>query len=315
MHEGRLMKSTIHYFLPVAFVLAGCTSNNPSNDAGPTNDSGPTMDTGLTCVPDQCPSKHCGPDDQCAQDCSTQGCPNGQTCCNSSYCTDTAKDPQNCGACGTACGPKQFCTSKSCSDALVNNVCANAAGSVVLDSIATDEDAGGVVGDAIKTACSQTTIGTIQQGATGSMDPQSGRPTLGPGNTYIAAGGGFGQKAVSYMNGARNAPVYTIDDSVNISFVRTSDNGTIIKTPLSALTAHHDYFLIYAAAEPTSGTLVFSVYGLYGPGTAAGAFYFKTNMATSLSGQSKQYYVFEWTDTNNDSVPNGADTFKQIEAN
>ena len=313
MHEGRIMKSTILYFLPVAFVL-GCASN-PSKDGGDPDAS--TSDVGpiTNCKPDECPSKHCGPDDQCAQDCSTQGCPNSQTCCNSSYCSDLAKDPQNCGACGTACGPKQFCTSKACSDALVNNVCNNGAGSVVLDSITVDEAAGGVIGDAIKSACSSTTIASIQQGATGSMDSQSGRPTLGPGNTYIAAGGGFGQKAVGYMNNARNAPVYTIDDSVNISFVRTSDNGTIIKTPLSALTVHHDYFLIYAAAEPTSGTLVFSVYGLYGPGTTAGAYYFKTTMAPSLSGQSKQYFVFEWTDTNNDSVAGSGDTFKQIEAN
>jgi hypothetical protein len=314
MHDGGIMKSTILYFLPVAFAL-GCTSSPGQNDGGGGNDGGSTPDVIMpSCVPDQCPSKHCGPDDQCAQDCSTQGCPNGQTCCNSSYCTDTTKDPQNCGACGTACGPKQFCTSTKCSDALVNNVCDNAAGSVVLDSLAIDEDAGGVVGNAIKSACAQTNVSSIQQGATGSIDPQSGRPTLGPGNTYIAAGGGFGQKAVNYMNGARNAPVYSIDDSVNISFVRTSDNGTIVKTPLSALTAHHDYFLIYAAAEPTSGTLVFSVYGLYGPGTTAGAWYFKNQMATSLSGQSKQYYVFEWTDANNDSQPQ-ANEFKQIEAN
>jgi len=106
-----------------------------------------------------------------------------------------------------------------------------------------------------------------------------------------------------------------MDRSITSSNVRTSDNGTIIKTALSALTAHHDYFLIYAAAEPTSGTLVFSVYGLYGPGTSAGAYYFKNNMATNLSGQSKQYFVFEWTDTNNDGIANNGDTFKQIEAN
>ena len=246
------MKSTILYFLPVAFVLGGCGPNGAKNDGGP--DAGGSDAVTTNCKPDDCPSKHCGPDDQCAPDCSTAGCPNGETCCDNQYCSDLAKDPQNCGACGTACAPKQFCTSTSCSDALVSNVCGNAAGSVVLDSITTDEAAGGVVGDALKSACSQVNIASIQQGATGSMDTVSGRPTLGPGNTYIAAGGGFGQKAVSYMNNARNAPVYTIDDSVNISFVRTSDNGTIIKTPLASLTPHHDYFLIYAAANWTSQT-------------------------------------------------------------
>ena len=66
------MKSTILYFLPVAFAL-GCTSNNPGG-----GDDGGTFDAFLpdvgpitTCDPNACPSKHCGPDDKCAADCST----------------------------------------------------------------------------------------------------------------------------------------------------------------------------------------------------------------------------------------------------
>jgi hypothetical protein len=319
MHEGRIMKSTILTFLPVAFAL-GCTSTNPSNDGGNDVDAG-AIDSGLPdvgqpqCDPNACPSKHCGPDGQCAQDCSTAGCANGETCCNSKYCTNLAKDPQNCGACGTACGGKQFCTSSACKDTLVQNLCSNGSATIVQDSITTDQDAGATLQAGLAAACPQAQIGTILQGANGSMDAQNGRPTLGPGNTYVASGGGFGQKAVWYMNGAKNAPVYAIDDSVQIAFVRTSDNGTILKTPLSALTAHHDYFLIYVAPEPVSGTLVFAVYGLYGSGTLAGAYYFKTTMAPSIASQSKQYYVFEWTDTNNDGIPGSGDTFKQIEAN
>jgi hypothetical protein len=214
--------------------------------------------------------------------------------------------------CGNKCGGSQFCSGASCYDALLKNVCQNATGDVVMDSINVDQDAGGVVGGALKATCTAMNILDIPQGAAGSMDPMTGRPMLGPGSTYIAAGGSFGQKAIYYMNGARNAPVYTIDDGQNVSFVRTSTNQTIIKAPTAMLTAHHDYFLVYAAAEPVSGTLVFAAYGLYPAGTAAGAYWFSAQPPGSLS---KQYYVYEWIDTNNNGVPDKADTFNLLDSN
>ncbi len=303
-----------------AFSLLACGNNPAGNDGGTGNDAGDAStnppDVGQPqCDPNACASKHCV-NGQCASACTDNSqCAPNETCCNSAFCTNLAKDPQNCGACGTACGPKQYCSGTACFDALVNNLCQNASASVILDSIAVDEEAGTTLGAAMKAGCSNLQVSSIQQGAVGSMDPQSGRPLTGPGDTYVAAGGGYGQKAVAYMNGARNAPVYVIDDSVNISFVRASDNGTIIKTPLSSLTAHHDYFLIYAAAEPVSGTLVFAVYGLYGPGTTAGAWYFQTEISTKVSTYTKQYYVYEWLDTNNDGTPNTGDTFNLLESN
>ena len=297
-------------------VLGGCGNNNPGQqDGGSGIDAGDPPDVAPQCDANACASKHCV-NGQCAQGCTDNSqCASGETCCNSSFCTNLTKDPQNCGACGTACSDKQYCSGTACFDALVNNVCQNASASVVLDSLATDETAGNAIGAAMSSVCSNVKIATIEQGATGSMDPESGRPLLGPGNTYLAAGGGFGQKGVQYMNDARNAPVYTINDQQNIAFIRTSDNGTIIQTPLTALTAHHDYFVIYAAMEPVSGTLVFAVYGLYAPGTTAGAFWFKTQVATNVSQYSKQYYVYEWNDTNNDGVANAQDSFKLLESN
>jgi hypothetical protein len=310
----------MHKIALSSFVLAlgvcGCSSPGDASDASAPVDDAAVNDVGVPqCNPSTCSSGHCAPDGGCAQGCQGGGaCATGETCCNDTFCTNLSRDPANCGACGTACSTNQFCTGTDCESALVMNVCRNASGDVVDDGLATDEDAGGIVSSALGSACSGLALTTISQGAAGSMDPTSGRPEVGPGTTYVAVGGSFGQKAIAYMNGARNAPIYTTDDGQNVSFFHTSDGSKIVTAPIASLTAHHDYFLVYAAAEPVSGTLVFAVYGLYAPGTAAGA-YWLSSQATSVSSLSKQYYVYEWTDTNGDGAPNAADTFTLLDSN
>lgn len=298
-------RSLIFICTPLLLALA-CSSKKPNPG---TNDSGTG---GPTCDPSSCPSGACSPDDTCAPGCkSDSDCASGETCCNGAYCSDLTKDPQNCGACGTACGGQQFCSGSACVDAKVKNVCQNAAGTVVLDNIDVDDTAGSALATTLQSACSSMKLATVTQGAQGTMDSQSGRPTTGPGNAYVAAGGSFGQKAIAYMNGARNAPVFTVDDSQNIAFMRTSDGSTIISAPINSLTAHHDYFLVYAAQEPVSGTLVFAAYGLYPAGTAAAAYWLTTQQIGNLD---KQYYVFQWDDTNNDGKADSGDAFKQLDA-
>jgi hypothetical protein len=190
--------------------------------------------------------------------------------------------------------------------ALVKNFCRNNQATVVNDALDVDDNAGAALASALTGACGNSVqVKTVSQGADGTMD-SSGRPMTGPGDTFLAAGGGFGQKAIAYMNSARNAPVVTVDDEQNVSFVRTSDGSTIVKAPISTLTATHDFFLVYAAAEPVSGTLVFAGYGLYPAGTTAAAFWIK-NMSGGVDKLDKQYYVYEWTGKT--STPATTDTW------
>ena len=235
-------------------------------------------------------------------------CTNPLSCC-SGACVNTAKSPQNCGACGVACTKTQFCTGKACFDAVLKNVCENAGLAVVLDGIPVDEDAGTSVGSAMGTGCTPTvTVRSILQSAPDTLG-DGGQPLLASGDTFLAAGGPFGQKAVGYVQNARVAPIYTVGDVDSLTFLRSSDNGLIKKALNTELTAHHDYFAVYLAPDPVTGTLVLALYGVYGPGTSAAAFFMKTQVMANRATYDKAYYVYEWTDgPNQDGLADATDT-------
>jgi len=228
--------------------------------------------------------------------------------CCSGVCADT-KTPQHCGACNVACTKTQFCTGTACFDAVLKNVCENPGVAVVLDGIPVDEDAGGTVGLAMEAGCAPTVaVRSIPQGAPGTL-ADGGRPTLGVGDTYLAAGGPFGQQAVAYVQSARVAPIYTVGDATSLSFLRSSDNGLIKKALTTELTAHHDYFAVYLAPDPVTGTLVLALYGVYGPGTSAAAYFVKNQVMANRATFDKAYYVYEWTDgPNQDGLADPTDT-------
>lgn len=234
------------------------------------------------------------------------------SCC-SNVCVNTAKSPQNCGACGVACTKTQFCTGKACFEAVLKNVCENPSMAVVLDGIPVDEDAGSSVGSAVSTGCAPAVaVRSIPQGAPGTLE-DGGRPLLGSGDTYLAAGGPFGQKAVGYVQAARVAPIYTLGEVDSLSFYRTSDNGLIKKALNTELTAHHDYFAAYLAPDPVTGTLVFALYGVYGPGTSAGAYFMKNQVMPNRATFDKAFYIYEWTDgPNQDGLADATDTITLV---
>jgi len=307
----RLSFGVVAVLLVALPLVVHCSNGGGGQDGGTDATTDATTDAQSDAQPDAADAAAdvapdapaCGPNDPCADDAST--------CCNS-FCTNLKKDPKNCGACGTACGAQQFCNGQACFDAIVANLCHNPSAAVVLDGLPPDDEAGVAVGSAVDGGCVPTVVvRQIAQGSAGSID-DAGRPLLGPGDTYIAGGGGFGQNAVSYLSSTFEAPVYVTGTNTTISFMKSADKSLIVEAQNANLTAHHDYFVAYTAVEPVSGTLVFNVYGFYAPGTAAGAYWFQTQVAPSFGTFTKAFYVYEWTDTDNDGAPSAGDTFTLV---
>ena len=78
--------------------------------------------------------------------------------------------------------------------------------------------------------------------------------------------------------------------------------------------AHNDVFLVELAIDPASGTLALVTYGLCSPGngTQAAAWYWANVMLPSLTAYPDSWYLFEWTDSNNDGQQQVSDTWLRL---
>jgi hypothetical protein len=219
----------------------------------------------------------------------------------------------NCGACGNACTPTQFCTGVACDDAVLQNVCATARATVVLDPFAADNEAGVALGAALANGCMPpVTVSTTPQDSGVAEDPATGRPLTGPGDILVAGGGFFGQRAVAYMESAKIAPLALGTDGTNAWIKNTKTGTNVVRVANAMLTSHHDYFALEVTVEPTSGTLCFFGYGMYAPGTTAAAYYFQSAVIANRAMFPDVWYVYEWTDTDNSGTPSAGDTFTSV---
>jgi len=238
----------------------------------------------------------------------SSGCPGALACCFG-WCTNTAKDPNNCGSCGNTCSSTQFCTGVACDNAVLDNLCANANATVIQDEFAIDNEAGAEVAQALASCVPAVTYVTANQDAGDVLDPSSHRPLLGPGDTLIAGGGGYGQSSVAYLDSAGISPAYIVENGTDVWIYDRSTGVAVVDDTVANLTAHHDYFLLVLAVEPISGTLCFTAAGTGGAGTVAGAYYFSTEVMPNLLTYTGSWYAYEWTDTNMNSVPDPGDAF------
>ncbi len=245
----------------------------------------------------------------------SDSCEGTLECCGG-YCADTRHDPRNCGGCGTACSATQFCTGTGCDNAVFTNVCANAATTVVNDPYTEDIQAGAAIGTALA-SCSDSgvAVAIVPQNKPGVLEPMGDagqRPNTGVGDTMVAGGSWWGQLSVAYMDGHGLTPVYLTNDGTTSHFFERSTGMPLVTTLDSALTAQHDYFFLELAVEPVSGTLCLFGEGILGPGTAAAGYYGSQVAVPRHATLTAAYYVYEWTDANQDGTPGAGDTFALV---
>ena len=86
------------------------------------------------------------------------------------------------------------------------------------------------------------------------LDQATNQPITGPGTTFVAGGGAFGQKGLGYLDAKALSPLYVVNGpSDDLLIVCCAGVATLVDAAQSGLTAHHDYFAFYVAVDPKVG--------------------------------------------------------------
>lgn len=216
-----------------------------------------------------------------------------------------------------SCGADQFCDGAKCVDLTFPNFCANKKVYAIYDGIAIDAAATDVLASTIAQNCSASTVITYgPQSNPAWVDQTTGELLLGTGATVVTAGGPFPNKPVKWLERTQKlTKVYFSTNGIDTySFKRRSDESTLASMTVSECSAHHDRFLVELSTDPTNGTLALIGYGVCsgGYGTQAAAFFWATQMLPNRSAYPDAWYIFDWVDTNNDSIANAGDTFTKL---
>lgn len=146
------------------------------------------------------------------------------------------------------------------------------------------------------------------------LEAGTNKPKIGPTELLAVPGGPYGQLGARYMDSAAPpanlAAVTTSGWDSAPAFIKRADSSVIVSVPYSELgTGKHDAFLVHVLTEQTTRTPFLNVYGLYGKGTVAGAWFLENKIVPSRATYTKTWYVYEWKDTDAVAGPSAGDTF------
>jgi hypothetical protein len=243
-------------------------------------------------------------------------CVSPRTCCGD-RCADLARDTRSCLVCGTACSTVQFCGIAGCSDGIISKVCDSAAATFLKDGLSTDDEQDIRLRDGFLAGCAhKPTVRVVTQEEADTVNGKTGQPYVGSGDMQVIVGGRFGQRLIGYLEDTGATRIYNSFDGNGAQFHLRGDDGgvgTVVVDGKSAqITDHHDWFLVETVVDPTSGTMMFAVDGFNSQGTVAATYFFLNVMLPSLATYDQSYYIYEWTDTNDDGTPGAGDTFTQV---
>lgn len=233
-------------------------------------------------------------------------------CCEGS-CFSLNDDPNHCGACNQRCDAGEYCSRQSsCEIVSLRSICSNGSLIGLLDGDSTDEDAVRRLLSHYRQRCAGQT--STQGASDTSLFNPAGQPLAGVGTTLLAAGGGYRQPVVRYLDLNGLSPFFTDqqDNGATARLVRRDTGEVVAEVETAAPAADQDVFVSYLVEDPEGGSLLWVAYGLFAHGTQGAALWL-TEIAPNLFPLMDIHWAaVRWSDTDHVPGPTPDDTFDII---
>jgi len=198
---------------------------------------------------------------------------------------------------GSDAGTPIACSNGGCTALAIRNLCDSPRTTLIKDEFPADNAANAVIQQALLDNCVPAPAATtLEKGASGPIDPMTGRPLSGKDDLLTIAGGAYVQKTVQYLDLTGATPVYLSPQTSAWQYISRSPGAPILaEMPYASFGPTHDIFVIELVRDPLSGAPVLITFGQEPESTAAAAWYVAHQMLPNRSSFGKSWYVYEWT--------------------